>query len=188
MDSTNPPTPTSTRKTGNAPTLKQAVEALAGVCDGAVRRDHHGFNAYDARIGHALALLPEDEWAPGHRLLAYRLLEKYRAQLAAMGIDYDQITPPPQRCISVHVDPIYGTQLLVTFEYDPELYQAVRALPRRFWRGNMGSWAIPLSGPGVAESLAELRKIAVKYHFEIAEGVREAVHSALANQTVPERR
>lgn len=60
----------------------EALATLAGVCDGAVRRDDVGFNAHDAATGHGLATrasiagLTDGEWR-----FAARLLRKYHRQV-----------------------------------------------------------------------------------------------------------
>lgn len=55
------------------------LQLLAGVCDGARRRDGAGFNACDAFIGHRLAALPT--LADGQVFLAKQITRKYRGQL-----------------------------------------------------------------------------------------------------------
>ena len=42
--------------------LKRAVDALAGVCDGAEARDDEGFDGGDTKAGHLLAFLPLEAW------------------------------------------------------------------------------------------------------------------------------
>ena len=72
--------------------LRKAVEYLAGVCDHAFRNDSQGFNAYDASLGHKLALTPN--WSPEQERAAWRMLGKYREQLNKAGIDYSAIPQP----------------------------------------------------------------------------------------------
>ena len=67
----------------------QAMQYLAGVCDGAITRDGHGFNGRDTRFGHSVAqqslerdLSPKQVWA------SWRLLQKYAdTQLYDVGIE-----------------------------------------------------------------------------------------------------
>jgi SWI/SNF-related matrix-associated actin-dependent regulator 1 of chromatin subfamily A len=60
--------------------ISEALQLLAGVCDGAWQRDGAGFNKYDARIGHALANLAE--LTEPQAWLGYKVVRKYRGQLS----------------------------------------------------------------------------------------------------------
>lgn len=75
--------------------LKQAVEALAGVCDGALLRDDQGFDGTDTRAGHLYAFLPLDAWplCAFHR--AWHWTKKYHRQLEAMQLDCTSLQEPP---------------------------------------------------------------------------------------------
>lgn len=57
----------------------EAMQRLAGVCDGAQDRDGAGFNKLDTSIGHKLAALPE--LSDGQVWLATSLSRKYQRQL-----------------------------------------------------------------------------------------------------------
>lgn len=75
--------------------LHQAVSYLAGVCDGALRRDDCGFNAADTHAGHALAFVPAAAWTPQMARHAYETLRTYRVQLMrGWGIDYGALPEP----------------------------------------------------------------------------------------------
>lgn len=74
--------------------LPLAVRALAGVCDGAEKRDGVGYNGADTGIGHRLAAKPAALWTPGERYFIYHRIGKYRKQLAGYGIDYAEIPVP----------------------------------------------------------------------------------------------
>lgn len=73
--------------------LMKAVRALAGVCDGAASQDGCGFNGTDTAFGHSLARLAQ--WSPAQEQAAYRMIGKYRGQLAGMGIEFAAIPLPP---------------------------------------------------------------------------------------------
>lgn len=77
------------------PILGLCMSVLAGVCDYANARDGAGFSASDAATGHKLADKPEDRWTIGERRDAHRLAIKYRRQLAAAGIDTDNLPDVP---------------------------------------------------------------------------------------------
>src|SRR5437667_5377370 len=75
--------------------LKQTVEALAGVCDGALLRDDQGFDGTDTRAGHLYAFLPLDAWplCAFHR--TWHWTKKYHRQLEAMQLNCTNIQEPP---------------------------------------------------------------------------------------------
>ena len=55
---------------------------LAGMCDGALKRDGSGFNRYDTRIGHELAV--QETLTPKQAALGHRLVQKYHGQLSGL--------------------------------------------------------------------------------------------------------
>jgi len=46
------------------PTIKDAIDYLASVCDGAAEDDGSGFNKFDARLGQSLASRSMENWHP----------------------------------------------------------------------------------------------------------------------------
>jgi len=68
-------------------TTREAVTYLASVCDGAIKRDGHGFSAEHVEIGHKLA--DSRWWGPLARGRAHRLTRVYGAQLQRAGYDTD---------------------------------------------------------------------------------------------------
>jgi SWI/SNF-related matrix-associated actin-dependent regulator 1 of chromatin subfamily A len=65
--------------------IHTGLQMLAGMCDGAVSLDGHGFNRMDARIGHSLAELPS--LTLRQAALGRRLVRKYRRQLPSVLLD-----------------------------------------------------------------------------------------------------
>jgi SWI/SNF-related matrix-associated actin-dependent regulator 1 of chromatin subfamily A len=59
--------------------ITTAVQMIAGMCDGAMALDGHGFNKFDARLGKDLAT--RASLSPKQAALAKRLVRKYRGQL-----------------------------------------------------------------------------------------------------------
>ena len=55
------------------------LRMLAGVCDGALKRDGAGFNGCDAGIGHSLAM--RDGITPKQAVLGLKLVRKYKRQI-----------------------------------------------------------------------------------------------------------
>ena len=73
--------------------LQQAIGVISSVCDYA-QDDAQGFSAADAWLGHVLAQMPTALWSDAAALTAWDMLRKYRGQLAAAGIDYDNLPRP----------------------------------------------------------------------------------------------
>jgi hypothetical protein len=74
--------------------LHDAIGVISSVCDYAQELDAQGFNAADAWLGHVLAQMPPGLWTDSAALTAWDMLRKYRGQLAAAGISYDQLPRP----------------------------------------------------------------------------------------------
>lgn len=72
-------------------TVKEAVQFLASVCDGAIKRDGHGFCSEHVAYGHWLAQLPADEWGPEEHRHGRSIVRVYREQLRRAGFDPEQI-------------------------------------------------------------------------------------------------
>ena len=112
--------------------VKRAVEALAGVCDGALMRDDQGFDGTDTRAGHLYAYLPLDAWPLSAFHRAWRWTKKYHRQLGEMQIDCSALPEPPafegeDRQIALHPD---GAGFFVVFPNDDwELVDMFRNLP-----------------------------------------------------------
>lgn len=129
------------------PTLGNACAALAAACDGAHARDGHGFNAYDAAFGRAMAELGEANWTPRQKRAVWKLLRKYKAQLLANGIVYSQIPEPPDpQVIPIAAAPSYSPVKEVRYDpaedrfelvspFDPVAVADVRRIPGRRWDG-----------------------------------------------------
>src|SRR5579883_131640 len=154
--------------------LKQAVEALARVCDGAIMRDDVGYNGTDTKYGQLLAFLPLEAWPPAAFHRAWRMLRKYHQQLARAGIDYFAIPEPPNfegqdRQIALH--PMIDG-FLVVFPYDAETIHAFRHLPGEEFLRQPVPHRIVHAVPGAG---APLLAFAELYGFQLAPGVRERV-------------
>lgn len=113
--------------------LKDAIDALASVCDGARERDDVGFNVPDASLGHLLAFLPLALWPPEAFFRAWEMLRKYQEQLAFHGITYTHLpTParPQDRAQGMQYITLAATgEFLVLFDADARLERAFARLP-----------------------------------------------------------
>ena len=66
-------------------TQREAISYLASVCDGAIKRDGHGFSVEHVELGHKLA--DSRWWGPLARRRVLRLIRVYRSQLQRAGYD-----------------------------------------------------------------------------------------------------
>jgi len=72
-------------------TVQEAVRYLASACDGAIKRDGHGFSNDHVAYGHWLARLPEDEWGSEEYRNGMTIVRVYQQQLRRAGFDPAQI-------------------------------------------------------------------------------------------------
>ena len=72
-------------------TIQEAVRYLASTCDGAIRRDGHGFGTEHVTLGHWLAGLPDQSWQQRELAAGRDLVRIYRQQLQRAGFDVDGI-------------------------------------------------------------------------------------------------
>ncbi len=72
-------------------TARDAVQYLASACDGAIRRDGHGFSTDHVEIGHWLASLDDTAWGPTEQQRALQLVRVYRHQLDRAGFNTGEI-------------------------------------------------------------------------------------------------
>ena len=153
-------------------TVHEALRYLAGRCDYAATLDGAGFNGLDAAFGHSLAdqgRLTEKQYAA-----AYRMLRKYRRQLAAGGFDYDKFEAPDQRRAPApagsdrRVD-VEGDVFVISFPYDREIVSAMQAVPDRRWVGSRKVNTVPV------ERCLEVEAFAAAHGFTVSAAAREAM-------------
>ncbi len=162
--------------------IKQAIETLAGVCDGAITRDHEGYNGPDAPLGHLLAFLAIDAWPPAAFYTAWVMLRKYRLQLARSGIAYDDLPEPPS--LKTHdrsIARLSTGEFLVVFPYNEQLTAAFRKIPGNAVRRHPVRHRIVHEVPGASKALLEF---AERYGFDFMPGVRRYVEQTTADSWV----
>ena len=84
-----------TRRNLTRASLREAIEYLASACDGAVRRDGHGFSATHVAVGHGLAA--KASWAPHDIRRARRIAIHHKRQLSAAGLFVRGLDRPAKR-------------------------------------------------------------------------------------------
>jgi len=137
--------------------LKEAVVKLANRCDYANSHDAQGFNAADTVFGHSLAA--QDRWSPKQARAAWKMVKKYHAQLASLGINYNEIPEPPDPATLPAIDwrvtddkparpkvpntiEFDGRNFVIKFEYDSALVAKVKEIPGRRWDSVKKCWTV----------------------------------------------
>ena len=162
-----------------------AVRAIATACDGAEKKDGQGFNSYDRDFGHDLAVSNPATWSPRKTRSAWKMMRKYRVQLAGHGIDFNTIPEPPEvfnsgpgtgpaavaeieaihrsafppvRRVVIRSDDKFG---IVFREADPakwaQIKTDVKAIAGAQFEGATSSWTVPRT-PYILEKLLPFLK------------------------------
>lgn len=165
------------------PTLKQAVNLLLGVCDGATSWDGHGFNKLDT--GYARHLGEKENWNRRDAENAHRMLKKYKGQLASYGIRYKELAKDVENYLAT--EPlnnqksitVIGDNFNVAFPYNPRLVEEIKKIPgAKFQNDERGKyWSIPITG----ESIEKLQQFNLDHDFTLAEKSAELLNSPSGN-------
>ena len=107
-------------------TTYDAIAYLASACDGALRRDNHGFSTDHVQVGHRLARAKR--WSRRDRRQAKRLIRYYRRQLTTAGYDVNGLLGRGGRERWVHT---VRRRRQVRWSADP-----TGVHKRRFWNGH----------------------------------------------------
>jgi len=177
--------------------LHDAVSALAGVCDYASTTDGTGFNGVDAGFGHSLADKPFDRWTPKMVKATYKMVRKYKGQLAGFGIDFASIPTPDftdgeievhktarisvGRKTAVRTVVIDGGDFILRFPYDPAVVVAVKTIPGARWNPSDKFWYFDKTRK---DSILRFIEVAREFPFEATDAVRDASKSALSVKAV----
>lgn len=163
--------------------LASAFRSIAGLCDGANKRDGIGFSKADSRYGTLLALLPNGKWTDVVAYEAWNMLAKYQGQLASLGLSYDDI-PAPSRPASFATGNIHqvvsrsletpknyvttnGQLFAIRCEYDEQLIAEIRKIPNAEWNQQASMWLAPLA------SRDEVAKLVSDYGFSASEELND---------------
>jgi len=180
--------------------LHDAVVRLSSVCDYANTNDGTGFNGVDAGFGHSLAEKSFDRWTPKMVKSTYKMVRKYRGQLAGFGIDFDSIPTPDftdgdieahktarvsaGRKTAVRTVVISGGDFILRFPYDPAVVSAVKSIPGARWNPSDKFWYFDKTRK---DSILRFIEVAKEFSFEATDAVREASKVSLSvKKIVPE--
>jgi SNF2 family DNA or RNA helicase len=105
------------------------------------------------------------------------MVKKYRGQLSAAGIEYDDIPEPRRaevdaarrRAQKPSVIDFNGKKFVLTFEYDRAVVDDIRRLPARYFDWDAKIW---YANP-TADNLAGLESLAERHHFDITDSAKE---------------
>lgn len=160
--------------------LEQIVEALrylAGVCDGASRRDGHGFNKVDTDFGHSLARRSlQQALTPKQLRKAAEMLGAYQRQLREAGLalptrqEVERALAEDgqrQEASGSGTFRLDGEHVIVSFRWgEPEKVAAIKAIRAEyggvgFVAGKPPSWVLPIDAlVAVLEQFPDLESVA----------------------------
>jgi len=129
------------------PTAREALEKIRSNCDGAIAEDGVGFNKFDRPIADNLL---ENKMTQAQVNFAYKILIKYRRQLAAMGIDAKNLDLSPERILSTdhkvkqHEIIIEGGTVYVDLVYNGIKFHEIKEIVRSCakWDGRLKKWKV----------------------------------------------
>lgn len=190
----------------------QAAAAALAARDQDRARDENGvgYNATDTGMGHDLAYLPAEQWTAEVTYTAWRMLVKYRVQLAGFGIDFDAIERPARpgaldddAARQIAKGELFGarqarkateagrgvkikataTGFLVTLPYgNAKMVERLREIPTRRYRNGVNEIGLP----GAAGLLAFVEEFGVPVEGDVAERLAGAEDEAARLATLPE--
>jgi len=143
--------------------LAEAITVIAAQCDGAREDDGRGFNAGDVPLGHYLASVPVELWDEAAATGAHQLARIYKAQLAAAGIEFEDLPTPDdpeqfvrdtlterrqaqreaERTAALSFCEL-GTEddrtvIVLGFPYDADMVEQTKQIPGRAYRAEFGN-------------------------------------------------
>lgn len=157
--------------------LLKAVDTLLSVCDGARQQDGMGFNRYDsAFVREIVSSYPRSARA------LYKVIGKYRRQLATHGIEYSDISEPA-KIISQSkpklVD-ISDGKFVITFPYDPALVTAIKSeIQGVRWNPTIKCWSISAT----ADKATVVAKFVKVHGFDFSEKAFDVASSAVVEHS-----
>lgn len=167
-------------------TVEAALLALSARDQDHARLDNGiGFNGRDTGFGNSLAaqVASGRTLSPKQYGTAYRMLKTYRKQLASMGIDYDQITPPAAKeTIATQPRTIDFTDDLFKFSFgfDARIKDELKdAIPNRRWDGKNKVWTAPVS------SAARVGRFALTFNFKLSDAAMAQIEKVVPSAPQP---
>lgn len=154
--------------------LAAALRTLSARGDGA------GFDELEAPLGGVLAATDTDDWTLGQARAAWKMLGKYRHQLADAGIDYSAIPEPPAELPeaagreSDRAGVREDGDFVVRLGYlDPTLVAEVQRIPGTRFDATTRTAVVPASPAAVRPLLEFVARHGLDFSSELVERVWE---------------
>jgi len=147
--------------------IYDSMMALFSVCDGAKTKDRAGFNRFDNPIARALLT---GEWSDMKAASAYKLLRKYKGQLAGFGFDYDSFEVPDYKVTAQKLIYVRDGEDVFSVKFQSkknfyDILNAVKALPHaRGAKDPEFRWKVPNTEEGKTALVA----LAQAFEFEMS--------------------
>jgi len=136
--------------------IKTSVDSLLSICDGAVTEDAQGFNKYDSQFARSLA--SQARWTQRQAHSAWKMLKKYRVQLAErFGVIYEELPEPKElktmtrgtntKQARMEVDTVFVSFNFPQGQYEKfkETLSFVKTLPGREFNPETKVWSMPVT-------------------------------------------
>ena len=166
--------------------LRDAICHLAARCDGSRTNAGKGFSAIHRRLGRELASRPEETWTPEEKRKAWKILETYKRQLADAGIPYENVPEPPGQAPS-RLTPrrveVHDGRFVFVFDYDHDIVNAVKELPRRSFDAATKLWSIPI----VSRSIPTVVAFVERYNFDVSDAAKQLLQTAGETEAQPDK-
>lgn len=146
-------------------TVRQAMEALLSVCDGAHKLDAQGFNGMDSRFARDLST--KARWSQKQEAAILKMLRKYRKQLSkSFGISYDTLT------LEVQTTPVVAQKrlflhketnfLAFQFPFDATLKDTIKFQLVGTWESQDRVWLVS------QKRMEQALELATQHDFEVS--------------------
>lgn len=157
-------------------TVRNALERLLSVCDGAVDDDGMGFNGFDS--GFARDLNSKRDWTYKQEKAAYKMLRKYRKQLSSFGIDYDNLKfenekEDKSKKELKKVDYKGDGFVSIKFDYKKEYVESVKNIDGRSYDSSNKQWIVPIN----STTIPQIRSFVAMYKFEVTDKAVEEINN-----------
>ena len=164
--------------------IAEAVHALYSVCDGANEKDGVGFNSTDSPFASRLCAIPFERWTLPMLYEAWQMLSRYKAQLLASSIEYEELPVPQKpekltgkddaRRLRQEMGGVKKCHIssgirdfVVAFPYDEQILSGIKSVKGARWNPEGKLWNVPL------ESFEELVLFSRTFDFSMDDDILE---------------
>lgn len=159
--------------------VREVLNGMLEMCDGAQMVDGVGFNKFDARFAREMA--SKNNWTYKQEKAVYDMLEKYEKQIMNhFGIKYKEIKivnkEEKKKAKNRRVD--YDEEkdvIYIKFKYNSDLVNAVKKISGRRWNNGRKRWEI---GKLNKNNINQLRGFVKEYNFEVTDKAVEKIEES----------